>query len=137
MRTRNWLINKRKELNLNQEQFAELIKVDLEEIKEIENGDTLGSLNFWKVVRDYFKYPKYAYESNELLEELESDIEEFGEEHECVLMYKEVDNHIIFTNYDFIVEEESIEEVLEDNEKYIITTFKYAYEMLEYINEVI
>ena len=80
-----------------------------------------------------------SFDSEEIIEELEQDIEEFGEDNPCILVYKIIDEHIIFTNYDFITEENPFdpEKELEDGEKFIETSFKYALEVFEAQNKIL
>lgn len=137
MRTGKWLIKERKAEGLNQEQLSDILKIDLKEIQNIENGSELGSADIWDKLENYFpKYAKYSYDSEDLITELEQDIAEFGEEETCVLFYKNIDERILFTNYDFVVEGVNYLEELEEDEKYIISNFKYALEVFKAQNEL-
>ena len=77
-----------------------------------------------------------TYDSEELIEELERDIEEFGNI-EMYAFVEEIGEREIITNYDFIVEEMPIkaEEVLE-REKVIILQAKEILERLKRQREI-
>lgn len=59
---------------------------------------------------------KISYESSELIEELKEDIKEFGENEVVIAFYKFISNVKIYTNYDFVVEEDPVtsDELLPD-----------------------
>lgn len=143
MKTKEWLKEQRVKYSLTQQQLANEIGVTKFTIENIEQGRRLGSIDTWNKIENYFensddKLPNISYDSNDLIEELKSDIEEFGEEHECILIYKVVNDNIVFTNYDFICEEEPFnpnKELLE-NEYYLETTFKYALEVFKNQNKI-
>lgn len=141
MRTKDWLINIRKKNTLTQEQLAKKIGLSPFTIMQIEQGKRMGSADTWDKIESFFENdePIYQYESTDLINEIKEDIEEFGEDHPCVLIYKVVNNYILFTNYDFIVEEEPFnpEKELEDGENYIETSLQYALEVFEAQNKLI
>lgn len=142
MKTKEWLKEKRKKENLTQEELADKIGVSPFTIMQIEQGKRLGSIDTWSKIEDYFyngNETKISYDSEELIEELKEDIEEFGENHPCILVYKTIGNNIFFTNYDFIVEEEPFnpKKELKRDEKYIETTFKYALEVFEEQDKIV
>lgn len=142
MHTKEWLKSKRIEYSYTQKQLAHEIGLSPYTIEQIEQGKRLGSAETWEKIETFFNNPnetKISYESEELIEELQEDIEEFGENEQCILVYKIIDDHIFFTNYDFIVEEEPFDpkKELQDGEKYIVTTLKYALEVFESQNKII
>lgn len=144
MRTKEWLREKRTQYCYTQRQLAREIGVSPFTIEQIEQGKRLGSVETWEKIENFFKNEdeidiKVSYESDDLIAELKEDIEEFGEDNPCILVYKIVGNHIIFTNYDFITKEDPFnpDEELEDDEYYIETTFKYALEVFERQNKVL
>ena len=144
MRTKEWLREKRTQYCYTQRQLAREIGVSPFTIEQIEQGKRLGSVETWEKIENFFKNEdeidiKVSYESDDLISELKEDIEEFGEDNPCILVYKIVGNHIIFTNYDFITKEDPFnpDEELEDDEYYIETTFKYALEVFERQNKVL
>ena len=133
MRTKEWLIKNRTKYVLTQRQLAAKIGVSAYTIENIEQGKRLGSVETWNKIENFFKNSELekentSYDSTDLIEELTSDIEEFGDNHACILIYKVVNDCIVFTNYDFIVEEDKFDakKELDENEKYIVTTLKYA-----------
>lgn len=137
MRTKEWLKNKRVEYSLTQRQLANKISISPFTIEQIEQGKRMGSADTWKKIENYFNNNddnliKLSYDSEDLIEEIKQDIEEFGEDKKCILVYKVVDDYIFFTNYDFITEEMPFtEDELIQGEKYIETTLKYALEVFE------
>lgn len=142
MKTKEWLKKTREENNLTQVQLANKIGISFYTIQNIEQGKRLGSPEIWEKIENYFDdgtEGHYSYDSDELIKELKQDIFEFGEDKKCILVYKVVNNHIIFTNYDFITREYPFnpKEELEKDEKYIITTFKYALEVFEAQNKIL
>lgn len=144
IRSREWLIKKRKEKGLTQKELAVKLGISAYTIENIEQGKRLGSINTWSKIEDYFLEEKEAdiktsYDSSELIEELKADIAEFGSTHECILVYKVIDNRIIFTNYDFITDEMPFnpKKDLKKDEKYIETSLMYALEVFEAQNKII
>ena len=144
MRTREWLKEKRNESKLTQRELADKIGLSPFTIEQIEQGKRLGSADTWEKIENYFSKEndfetKISYESNDLINELKKDIEEFGEEHPCILVYKVVDDYIFFTNYDFITDELPFDpnKELKKDEHYLETTFKYALEVFEAQNKIL
>lgn len=135
MRTKEWLVNVRKLNKLSQEQLAKKIGVSPFTIMQIEQGRRFGSADTWSKIESFFEDSEisYQYESTDIINEIKADIEEFGDDYPCILIYKIINNHIFFTNYDFIVEEEPFnpEKELKDDEKYIKTSLLYALEVFE------
>lgn len=142
MKTKEWLKDQRVKYSLTQQQLANEIGISRFAIENIEQGKRLGSIDTWEKIENYFNNAEnnlinVSYDSSDLIEELKEDIKEFGENHECILIYKVISDNIIFTNYDFIVDEEPFnpnKELLED-EHYLKTTFKYALEVFENQNK--
>ena len=142
MRTRNWLKEKRNESKLTQRELADKIGLSPFTIEQIEQGKRFGSAETWEKIETFFSEEtdiKISYESEDLIEELKQDIEEFGEDHPCILVYKVIVDYIFFTNYDFITEEYPFnpDEELEKDEHYLETTFKYALEVFEAQNKIL
>lgn len=142
MRTKEWLKNKRIEYSITQRQLANAIGVSTFAIEQIEQGKRMGSADTWKKIENYFNNNddsliKLSYDCEDLIEEIKQDIEEFGEDKECILVYKVVDDYIFFTNYDFITEKMPFSKnELRQSEKYIETTLKYALEVFESQNKI-
>lgn len=141
MKTKEWLIAKRKEKNLSQNELSKKANINKNTIENIEQGKRIGSIETWKKLENFFedKSIKISYESTNLIEEIENDIKEFGEEEPCILIYKTVYNNIIFTNYDFITDEKKFEpkKELEKDEHYIKSTLKYALEVFKEQNKIL
>lgn len=108
MKTKEWLKEKRTEKGLTQQELAEKLGFSVFTIENIEQGKRLGSADTWTKIENFFDddEPKISFESNDLIEEIKKDIEEFGEDETCFLIYKIINNNIIFVNYDFDVEED-------------------------------
>lgn len=143
MRTKEWLIKNRTKYVLTQRQLAAKIGVSAYTIENIEQGKRLGSVETWNKIENFFKNSELekentSYDSTDLIEELTSDIEEFGDDHTCILIYKIINDCIVFTNYDFIVEEDKFDakKELDENEKYIVTTLKYALDVFKNQNKL-
>lgn len=127
----NWLKELREKQNLTQKQLEEKSGVSLFTIQNIEQGTRKGSettinklLKFFKKeteissddmtsLLEYFKEQNniiYSFDSEELIEELKKDIEEFGENKVLYAMFKKMKDCIFLVNYDFITEEASLTE---------------------------
>lgn len=158
MRTREWLKQKRLESGLSQWSLAEKVGLSPFAIIQIEQGRRKGSNDTWTAIENYFATPHkldkkikkeiakiddkeimISYNSDELIDELLEDIQEFGPHHKCVLFYKEIDSHLVFTNYDFLVEELPFDpkKELEKDEKYLETTLGYALDVFTAQNKII
>lgn len=61
-----------------------------------------------------------SYESSELIEELECDITEFGEDTMVYVWCIEKEGVVLYINYDFIEEDEPLKEDEVSEEEYII-----------------
>lgn len=104
----NWLKKKREEKNLTQKKLAKETGVNIFTIQNIEQGTRKGSEETLKILNDYFENGTTSYESDDLIEELESDIEEFGEDQILYAMFENIDGYLALTNYDFITKEEPL-----------------------------
>ena len=144
MRTSKWLKEMRKKFNISQKQLSEESGVNKLTIENLEQGRRKGSEKTWNLIETYFNKKNsdstinISYDSENLIEELKQDIEEFGEDCKCILIYKIEKNHFVFTNYDFIVEEDIFnpKKELKKGEFYLITNLKYALEIFEKQNEI-
>ena len=147
MKTKEWLKEKRTEKGLTQQELAEKLGFSVFTIENIEQGKRLGSADTWTKIENFFDddEPKISFESNDLIEEIKKDIEEFGEDETCFLIYKIINNNIIFVNYDFDVEEDFFSDEikpfdpkkdLKKDEKYLKTTLQYALEVFEVQNKI-
>lgn len=142
IRTKEWLIEQRVKQGLTQNQLANKIGMSIHTIENIEQGKRLGSVETWEKITNFFtnvEEVKLSYDCEEIIEELKEDIEEFGEDENCILIYKVEDNHIVFTNYDFITKDDPLNpsEELDDGENFIETNLKYALEVFENQNEIL
>jgi len=138
MKTKEWLREQLKIKNITQKELADGTGISVNAISKIIRGERLGSPESWEKILNFLEYDGsiYSFDSEELIEEIKQDIEEFGEDEQCYLFYQIIDNNIIFDNYDFIVDEMPLtKEELKEN--YIITSLKNALEFLERQNEIL
>ena len=133
----------RNKFNISQKKLSEETGINKFTIENIEQEKRKGSEKTWKIIEDYFKNKdnqiiSFSVDSEDLIKELKEDIEEFGEEHQCILIYKIIDNNFVFTNYDFIVDEMPFEpeKELEKDEQYIETNLKNALMVFEQQNKM-
>lgn len=141
MRTKEWLKNERKKKGISQQELSNLCGVNKFTIENIEQGRRMGSAETWEKIENFFgnNEPKISYESDELIEDIKEDIKEFGEDDVCYLIYKVVDEHIIFTYYVLENDEEmpfDPKKDLEKDEKYMKTCLNYALEVFEAQNKL-
>jgi transcriptional regulator with XRE-family HTH domain len=136
-----WLKTMRLKKGLTQKELAEKTGLTIFTIQNIEQGSRKGSPATWEKILNFFERgesPKISYDSEELIEEIKEDIEEFGEDYECYVFYKEKDGKLIFTNYDFDVEEDQVQpEELLPNEYLLKTNLGDALKLFEKQNEIL
>lgn len=140
MKTKEWLRKKLTEKNLTQKDLAEAIGISLNAISKIIRGERFGSPETWEKIEEFFGVDeRISYESSDLIDELKQDVEEFGSNHKCILVYKTVGSNIVFTNYDFITKEKPFDPKteLESGEKYINSTLGEALQLFEDQNRII
>ena len=142
MRTKEWLKDERKKRGISQQELADLCGINKFTIENIEQGRRMGSAETWEKIESFLindNEPIISYESDELIEDIKEDIEEFGEDEVCYLMYKVIDNHIIFTYYVLANDEEmpfDSKKDVEKDEKYMKTCLQYALEVFEAQNRL-
>lgn len=141
MKTKEWLREKLNEKKITQKELAESIGISLNAISKILRGERFGSSETWEKIEAFFgdSEERVSYDSTNLIEELKEDIEEFGEDHKCILVYRVYNHNIIFTNYDFIVKEKPFNPrtELEKDEKFITSTLGEALQLFEDQNRLI
>ncbi len=144
MKNKEWLKKMRAKFNITQKQLSDESGVNKLTIENLEQGKRKGSEETWKLIEDYFEKREkgiidISMDSEDLIQELQEDIEEFGEDHPCILVYKYKNGIFLFTNYDFITDEMPFnpDKELREGEYYIETTFKYALEVFEKQNKII
>ncbi|MEF9985424.1 MAG: helix-turn-helix transcriptional regulator [Malacoplasma sp.] len=152
MKTKEWLKKQRLIRLITQDQLAKKLGISKYTIENIEQGRRLGSPETWELIENYFKNKEniISNDSNDIIKEIKEDIEEYGLEYEINLIYIVKKGTIIFTDYQFLKEDELENDYLEENlkqfdinndteknEKYINTTLKYALEVFEYQNRII
>lgn len=143
MRTKDWLIKNRKNNNLTQEQLAHIIKVSPFTIQQIEQGKRMGSTETWNKIENYFNSNNddvlISYDDNNLIEEIKQDINEFGVDYPCILIYTTFKQHIIFKDYTLISKDLPFDPSTElnKNEKFLKTSLQYALEVFEAQNKLL
>lgn len=144
MKTKEWLRKMRDKLGLSRKEFAKEVGVSPDIIKSVEEGRRTGNDETWGRIIYYLKTQKinevvkFSFDCEDIINEIKEDIEEFGEEEICYLFYKIEDDMLLFTNYDFIVEEKPIlKEELEPGEHIIETKLKYILEVFENQNDIL
>lgn len=76
---------------------------------------------------------KISYDSKKLIEELQNDIFEFGEDKILYAMYEKINDNVFLTNYDFICEEKPLTD--KEKKEYITIKEKKAKDILEELIE--
>ena len=140
MRTKEWLKEQRIKYSLTQGQLANKIGVSKSTIEDIEQGKLLGTVNTWDKIEDFFlgdeESMQVSSESEDIIEELKQDIDEYGEDYKCALIYKIIYNsYIVFIDYLFLPINSKKD--LESDEFFIETTLKYAFEVFERQNRIL
>lgn len=135
IKTKEWLIDKRVERSLTQAELAKNTGVSKATIENIEQGKRMGSVETWEKLINFFEKkdeinPKISYECEDLINEIEADIAEFGEDYPCALIYKIVETHnVLFVDYMFLPFD--VKSDLSDDESYIETTLKYTLDIFK------
>lgn len=64
----------------------------------------LGSPDFWDKIQEALEIPAplLSYESEELIESITEDIEEYGLDYPCAIFYMIMEHNIVFIGYDFL-----------------------------------
>lgn len=138
MEKSKWLKTMRLKKGLTQKELAEKTGLSIFTIANIEQGQRKGSELTWEKLLNFFENDSnVSYDSDDLIEEIKADIEEFGEDEECYIFYKETKYGLFFTNYDFDVEEDPIkkDELLPD-EHLLKTTLGDALKLFERQNKI-
>lgn len=139
MEKSKWLKTMRLKKGLTQKELAEKTGLSIFTIANIEQGQRKGSEITWEKLLNFFENDSnVSYDSDDLIEEIKADIEEFGEDEECYIFYKETKYGLFFTNYDFDVEEDPIkkDELLPD-EHLLKTTLGDALKLFEKQNKIL
>lgn len=133
-----WLKKMRLQKGLTQQELANKTGLTKFTIENIEQGRRKGSELTWEKLLNFFENDSnVSYDSDDLIKEIKADIEEFGEDEECFIFYKETKYGLFFTNYDFDVEEEPIkEDELEAREYLLKTTLGDALKLFERQNKI-
>lgn len=158
MRSGKWFKRMREMLDISQSKLSEEAGVTKSTIENIEQGKRKGPEETWLKIEEYFNLchemddVTYSYASDDLIAEITEDIEEFGKDKACYLMYKIIDKHLFFVDYQILDMEEDIRELeldeeekqqlfnvekdLADDEYYLETTLEYALKVFEIQNKI-
>lgn len=135
-----WIKQARIRAGYSQVDFAEAVGVTPSAILQYEKGSIIPRPEKFERILQVLRLslPALSVASEEIIEELHRDIEEFGEDEPCAVFYGTVGSSLIFTNYDFIVEESPIsKDELTSKERMIVTTLGNALELFEYQDRII
>lgn len=108
-------------------------------IDDIEAGAIPGNELEWALIEAYFDYRNngngviYSYDSDELINEVKEDIELYGENTPCFIIYEIIDDRFIFTDYGLIGEDDF---ELQAGERKVQTTLSEALEIFEKQNKI-
>lgn len=91
----------RTKLKLSQQEFADKVGISIFSVQNIEQGQRKGSAETWNKIQNFLNKDNISYDSEDLIEEIKEDIEEFGENDLCYLEYEFLDNHLFFIDYDY------------------------------------
>lgn len=103
IKTKEWLISKRKEMELTQKDVAIRAKLSLPAIEKIERGERLGSAETRNKIINVLSDDdaKISIDSEYQLDDIQKDIDLYGENQKCFVFYKYDNNNIIFIDYAF------------------------------------
>ena len=113
----------RTKLKLSQQEFADKVGISIFSVQNIEQGQRKGSSETWNKIQNFLNKDNISYDSEDLIEEIKADIEEFGGDELCYLEYEFLDNHLFFIDYDYCDE-------IKAKENCIIVNLKSALEIL-------
>lgn len=113
----------RTKLKLSQQEFADKVGISIFSVQNIEQGQRKGSAETWNKIQNFLNKGNISYDSEDLIEEIKADIEEFGENELCYLEYEFLDNHLFFIDYDYC-------DKIKAKENCIIVDLKSALEIL-------
>ncbi len=132
--TGEWVKKARKAAGLTAEQLAEKAGLSLNHIQRIEGGSRLPSPAAMDAIQEALGIwlENVSFDTEELAAELAADVEEFGADHDCWLIYKPIGHFVCFTDYQPIVAEMPLrKEELQPDERAIMTTYGEALEWLK------
>lgn len=133
-----WLRQKRKEAGLTVEELAKACGLSPVSIYKIENGERIGYASTWKKITDFFKPVKISVDCDDLISELKEEIEEYGEDEECIVFYSVQEGAIIF--YDYLMPEDMAESYFDEDlqdKSSIRISLKEALELFDAQNQIV
>lgn len=134
----SWLREIREQNNLTQKELAKLTGLNIYTIQNIEQGKRVGNLDTITALMKFFNIGNISWDSEELIEELKEDIEEFGADEELIAFFEKKGEYIFLTNYDFEEEESPCtKEELKDYVYIVKARAKEILAILEYQNKII
>lgn len=113
----NWLKKMREQRGLTQKELSKKTGVNIFTIQNIEQETRKGSTKTIEILKNFFENDESiineSFDCEELIEELEEDIEEFGDI-DLFAEFEIYNDKLYLTNYDFIEEDHSIENSLSE-----------------------
>ena len=131
--TGEWIKKARKAVGMAAAQLAEAAGVSLNHIQRIEQGSRLPSPSVMDRIEETLGVTRMSmsFDTEELIEELECDVAEFGPDEDCWLIYKPIGDYVCFTDYQVVVLEEPLKKSeLMPDETAMMTTSGEALEWL-------
>lgn len=118
----------REEQNVTIAALAERLGVDKARIERIEEGTEFASPDLMDGIEEALGIRSAtSFDAEELIEELERDVAEFGADRDCWLIYKPLHDCIRFTDYQPIVAEYPLDKSeLDPDERAVMTTYGKA-----------
>lgn len=138
--TGEWIKKARKACGLTAAELAVKTGVSLNHINRIEQGSRIPSADLMERIEEALRVNRasVSFDSEDLMQEIEGDIAEFGGDELCWLVYRPIGNYICFTDYQLAVPEMPLrQEEHEDGERAFMTTLSEAREWLKRQDAVI
>ena len=130
IRTKEWLKKQREKAKLTQKELADNTGISVNAIRNIEQGQRLGSIETWTKIERFFNEENCSFEYTSLIASVKNDIEHWDETKQCFLYYVVVDNHIVINDY-------SLEKPSNNTERVLTGTLKQALDIFENENKLI
>lgn len=135
----------REEFGYTQKELAEKLNININTIQNIEQNKRSGSDETWEKILKSMEESKknnfivYSIDSEEIIEKINQDIAELGENELCYIFYKTNNGRTEFidciSKYD--INQNIIENYLEQEIFYIETKLKYALKLFEIQDKIL
>lgn len=135
MRSKEWLKNILNEKKMTQKELAEKTGLSLNAISKIVRGERYGSDDTWvKIINALSdEHQNISYECEDIIHDLNEDIEFYGKNHECTLIFKTIHGYLVFTDYIVINNEFKLNE----DENYIKIKLADALKIFKSQNKIL